>query len=73
MFSYAKDQNVFYPSVEAIIEYAQEAEKEEKAELDEKPNIEVCEKLLAEVDNLYEAHDQVRKLLTITINILSIF
>lgn len=58
-FSYAKDQNVFYPSVETIIEYAQEAEKEEKAELDEKPNIEVCEKLLEDVDNLYEAHDQV--------------
>lgn len=62
-FSYAKDQNVFYPSVESIIEYAKDAENEEKANQEEKPNIEVCEKLLAEVDNLYEAHEQVSTVL----------
>lgn len=63
ILSHAKDQNVFYPSVESIIEYAQEEAKEEKTNQEDKPNVEVCEKLLAEVDNLYEAHEQVSKYL----------
>ncbi|CAH1990801.1 unnamed protein product [Acanthoscelides obtectus] len=57
--SYAADQQILYPSVEMMINHAHETESGK--EMEEYPDVQQCKRLLAEMDNLYEAHDQDRK------------
>ncbi|KAG5883732.1 hypothetical protein JTB14_024233 [Gonioctena quinquepunctata] len=64
--SCARDQTVIFPSIETMIEYAKLKQGEMNEEMNEIKNkteedITTCRKLLNEVDNLYEAHDQDRK------------
>ncbi|KAJ8946954.1 hypothetical protein NQ314_008755 [Rhamnusium bicolor] len=56
--SYAKDQTILFPNTDTMINYAKETEREPDGEV---PDIQLCRKLIAEIDNLYEAHDQDRK------------
>ncbi|CAH1115059.1 unnamed protein product [Psylliodes chrysocephalus] len=59
MKSYLKDQTVVFPSVETIIKNVDL--KDSDIETERIDEITACKKLLNEIDNLYEAHDQDRK------------
>ncbi|XP_023030262.1 phosphatidylinositol 3-kinase 92E [Leptinotarsa decemlineata] len=58
-----RDQSIIFPSIETMIDYANFKKEDPEGEMSEKTEEEIanCRKLLNEVDNLYEAHDQDRK------------
>ncbi|KAJ8980774.1 hypothetical protein NQ317_016025 [Molorchus minor] len=56
--SYSKDQTILFPSVDSMISYAEGVERDLYGDY---PDIQMCKKLISEMDSLYEAHDQDRK------------
>ncbi|XP_064211138.1 phosphatidylinositol 4,5-bisphosphate 3-kinase catalytic subunit delta isoform [Tribolium castaneum] len=61
--SFAEDQTIYYPTTEAMINFAQENKsKYISNSIEYNPtNIEHCQKILTENDNLFEVHEQDRK------------
>ncbi|KAJ8947735.1 hypothetical protein NQ318_017997 [Aromia moschata] len=55
--SYAKDQTFLFPSLETMVSCAKETETDDDS-VGDYPDIQICKKLISEVDSLYEAHDQ---------------